>query len=84
VARAYPLTDLVKLVRAYGLLAGTCDTHRAIVGEVSREWLASEVEQYVPLNSLPNAFFHTMRGRDMLAAELFPDEDRCAGCGKSW
>jgi len=75
VARAYPLTDLVKLVRAYGLLAGTCDDHRAIIGQVSRDWLASEVEQYVPLASLPQAFFHTMRGRDMLAAELFPDED---------
>jgi len=75
VARAYPLTDLVKLVRAYGLLAGTCDNHRAIVGKVSRDWLAAEVEQYVPLASLPPAFFHTIRGRDMLAAELFPDDD---------
>ncbi len=75
VARAYPLTDLVKLVRAYGLLAGTCDSQRAIVGGVSRAWLSQEVEQYVPLSSLPASFFHTMRGRDMLAAELFPDED---------
>jgi len=75
VARAYPLTDLVKLVRAYGLLSGTCDNYRAIAGQVSREWLQQEVEQYVPLSSLPNAFFHTMRGRDILAAELFPNDD---------
>lgn len=74
-ARAYPLTDLVKLVRAYGLLAGTCDNQRAMVGEVSRAWLSSEVERYVPLSSIPSSFFHTMRGRDMLAAELYPDDD---------
>lgn len=73
-ARAYPLTDLVKLVRAYGLLAGTCDNQRAMVGEVSREWLCSEVERYIPLSSIPSAFFHTMRGRDMLAAELYPND----------
>jgi len=75
VARAYPLTDLVKLVRAYGLLAGTCDNQRAMVGEVSRTWLTSEVERYIPLSSIPSSFFHTMRGRDMLAAELYPDDD---------
>jgi hypothetical protein len=75
VARVYPLTDLVKLVRVYGLLAGTCDNQRTMVGEVSRAWQAREVEKYVPLTSLPSAFFYTMRGRDMLAAELFPDED---------
>ena len=74
-ARAYPLTDLVKLVRAYGVLAGTCDNQRAVIGQVSRDWQAREVEQYVPLASLPEAFFHTRGGRDMLAAELFPDED---------
>jgi len=75
VARAYPLTDLVKLVRAYGVLAGTCDNQRAMVGEVSRAWLCSEVERSVPLSSIPAAFFHTMRGRDMLAAELYPNDD---------
>ena len=74
-ARAYPLTDLVKLVRAYGLLAGTCDNQRAVIGEVSRDWQSREVEQYVPLASLPEAFFHTRCGREMLAAELFPDQD---------
>lgn len=74
-ARAYPLTDLVKLVRAYGVLAGTCDNQRAVIGKVSRDWQAREVERYVPLASLPEAFFHTRGGRDMLAAELFPDQD---------
>jgi len=75
VARAYPLTDLVKLVRAYGVLAGTCDNQRALIGKVSRDWQAREVERYVPLAGLPESFFHTRGGRDMLAAELFPDQD---------
>ena len=75
VARAYPLTDLVKLVRAYGVLAGTCDADRVIAGSVSRRWIASEVERQVPLAELPAAFFDTLRGRELLAAELFADED---------
>ena len=74
-ARAYPLTDLVKLVRAYGVLAGTCDADRVIAGTVSRRWIASEVERQVPLADVPPAFFRTLRGRDLLAAELFPGED---------
>ena len=74
-ARAYPLTDLVKLVRAYGLLAGTCDNQRAVIGQVSRDWQSQETEQWVPLSSLPESFFHTRGGRDMLAAELFPNDD---------
>ena len=74
-ARAYPLTDLVKLVRAYGVLAGTCDADRVIAGTVSRRWIASEVERQVPLADVPPAFFGTLRGRDLLAAELFPGED---------
>lgn len=74
-ARAYPLTDLVKLVRAYGVLAGTSDMERVIVGSLSRRWIATEVEHQVALASLPPALFTTMRGRDLLAAELFPDED---------
>ncbi len=74
-AHAYPLTDIVKLVRAYGVLAGTCDNQRALVGQVSRQWQSSEVERYIPLSSIPSAFFRTMRGRDMLAAELYPNED---------
>ena len=74
-ARAYPLTDLVKLVRAYGVLAGTGEMDRVIAGEISRRWIANEVEHLVPLSSLPPALFHTQRGRDLLAVELFPDED---------
>ncbi len=74
-ARAYPLTDLVKLVRAYGVLAGTCDADRVIVGTVSRRWIASEVERQVPIAELPPAFFRTLRGRDLLAAEFYPDPD---------
>ncbi|MEE9320705.1 MAG: hypothetical protein V3U76_09695 [Granulosicoccus sp.] len=73
--RAYPHTDLVKLVRAYGVLAGTSDMERVIVGTLSRRWIATEVEHQVPLSSLPAALFKTQRGRDLLAAELFPDED---------
>jgi hypothetical protein len=75
VARAYPLTDLIKLVRAYGVLAGTGEMDRVIAGEISRRWIANEVEHLVPLSSLPPALFHTQRGRDLLADELFPDED---------
>jgi hypothetical protein len=75
VARAYPLTDLVKLVRAYGVLAGTSDQERVIAGTLSRRWIASEVEHAVPLATLPPALFRTPRGRDLLAAELFADQD---------
>ncbi len=74
-ARAYPLTDLVKLVRAYGVLAGTCDVERVIAGNLSRRWISTEVEHLVPLDSLPHKFFYTARGKDLLATELFPDED---------
>ncbi len=74
-ARAYPLTDLVKLVRAYGVLAGTSDEERVIAGALSRRWIATEVEHSVPLATLPAALFNTPRGRDLLAAELFADQD---------
>jgi len=75
VARAYPLTDLVKLVRAYGVLAGTSDMERVIAGTLSRQWIAKEVEHLVPLSSLPPALFKTLRGRDLLAAELYAKQD---------
>jgi len=75
VARAYPLSDLVKLVRAYGVLAGTGDTERVIAGSISRRWIAQEVEHHVPLSSLPKALFKTPRGWDLLANELFADQD---------
>lgn len=74
-ARAYPLTDLVKLVRAYGVLAGTGDMDRVIAGELSRRWIAQEVEHLVPLSSLPAKLFKTQRGRDLLATEMFSDQD---------
>ncbi|MBX2837976.1 MAG: hypothetical protein KTR35_14055 [Gammaproteobacteria bacterium] len=74
-ARAYPQTDLVKLVRAYGLLAGTCDAERVIAGSLSREWIAREAEHAVPLSQIPTAFFRTQRGRDVIADEIFPDQD---------
>ncbi|MBX2886660.1 MAG: hypothetical protein KTR32_42330 [Granulosicoccus sp.] len=69
------LTDLQRLVRAYGVLAGTCDHERAIVGPISREWIASEVEQSVLLSSLPAELFDTQRGKDLLAAELYSDRN---------
>ena len=68
-------TELQRLVRAYGVLAGTCDAERAIVGNISRGWIATEVEHRISLSSLPDALFSTPRGRDLLATELFPDED---------
>ncbi len=74
-ARRNPQLDLQRLARAYGLLAGTCDAERVIVGSISRDWIASEVEHAVSLASLPNSFFTTQRGRDLLATELFDDED---------
>jgi hypothetical protein len=74
-SRAYPLTDLVKLVRAYGVLAGTSDMDRIIAGTLPRDWIAKEVEHLVPLSSLPRALFETLRGRDLLAAELFQDQN---------
>jgi len=75
VARAYQLTDLVKLVRAYGVLAGTSDMERVIAGTLSRDWIAKEVEHLVPLSSLPQALFNTQRGRDLLATEYYSDQD---------
>ena len=74
-ARAYPLTDLVKLVRAYGVLAGTSDMDRVIAGTLPRRWIAAEVERFVPLSALPEALFRTQRGRDLLAAEFYTDHD---------
>ena len=74
-AHAYPLTDLVKLVRAYGLLAGTSDRERVIAGTLSKRWIATEVEHLVPLCTLPKPLFKTLRGRDLLAAELFADQN---------
>ncbi len=67
--------DLRYLARAYGLLAGTCDSERVIAGRISRHWIATEVEHPVPLSALPRALFKTQRGRDLLASELFEDNN---------
>ena len=48
---------------------------RVIAGTLSRDWIAKEVEHLVPLSSLPRALFDTQRGRDILAAELYPRQD---------
>ncbi|MDO6460760.1 hypothetical protein Q4485_08630 [Granulosicoccaceae sp. 1_MG-2023] len=69
------LNDLRKLVRAYGVLAGSCDAERAIAGKISRRWIASEVERMIPLSSLPYAFFFTTRGREIIASEFFAGQD---------
>ena len=67
--------DLQHLARAYGLLAGTCDSERVIAGNISRRWIGTEVEHPVPLAALPSALFDTQRGRDLLASELFDDSN---------
>ncbi len=74
-ARPSTQTDLERLVRAYGVLAGTCDAERVIVGPVSRAWIATEVEHAIPLNELPAELLSTRRGHDIIAHELYPDED---------
>ena len=74
-SRARQTRHLQRLARAYGLLAGTCDSERVIAGTISRDWIAREVEHAVPLAALPNALFATQRGKDLLAAELFDDEN---------
>jgi len=74
-SRSKQLQDLQHLARAYGLLAGTCDSERVIAGTISRRWIAAEVEHAVPLAALPRALFDTQRGRDLLATELFDDQN---------
>ena len=73
--KSHQHTDLRRLVRAYGVLAGTCDSERVIVGRISRDWIASEVEHAVSLASLPEELFSTQRGKDLLAAEFFSEQD---------
>ena len=64
-------SDLQKLIRAYSLLAASCDDLRIIAGDVSREWIASEIESDVALREIPTAVFRTVRGQDILAEELY-------------
>jgi hypothetical protein len=47
-----------KFVRARRLLAATLYNHRAIFGEVSREWIKSEVEQKIKISEVPAAIRH--------------------------
>jgi len=75
VLRSKQTKDLQKLARAYGLLAGTCDSERVIAGAISRDWIAKEVEHALPLATLPRALFATERGKDLLATELFDDDN---------
>ncbi|MEM7208024.1 MAG: hypothetical protein AAF434_09385 [Pseudomonadota bacterium] len=69
------LSDLQKLIRAYNLLAASCDDQRALVGTVSRSWIASEIERDIPLSEISKGLLASVRGRDILAKELFPDAD---------
>ena len=69
------VNDLRKLIRAYNLLAASCDDLRAIVGKVSRDWIASEIERDIPLADIPAATLSTVRGRDILAEELLGNKN---------
>ncbi len=69
------IDDVRKLVRAYDLLAASCDDLRVIAGRVSREWIASESECSVCIAGLPRAALATVRGQDILAEELFKNQN---------
>lgn len=68
------ISDLAKLVRAYRIIVGTCDTERAIVGPVSQAWIASEVEHNITLAEIPSSTLNTVRGKELLRECLFPEE----------
>lgn len=53
--------DVKQFVRARRLLAVGFDRHRAIVGEVSREWIESESERSVRWERLPEALQERFR-----------------------
>lgn len=48
-----PGNDVRKFVRARRLLAATLDNQRAIFGEISRNWIKSEVEQKIRISEIP-------------------------------
>jgi len=52
------MDDVTNLVRARYLLAAALDDHRAIVGRVSRAWIASETERRIPRSEVPEALRH--------------------------
>lgn len=57
--------EVVRLIRARRLLVSAVDHHRTIVGEVSREWILSEVERRIAWEHVPSALkprFHQPGG----------------------
>lgn len=71
----YCSDDIRKLLRAYDLLVVTSDNDRAIIGQVSRNWLQSEREDWVKLSAIPAGTLATVRGREVLCDALMPDLD---------
>jgi hypothetical protein len=68
-------TDEMKLLKALNLLASTIDDQRAIIGPVSRDWVKSEIEMNIRIPDIPLQILDTIQGRDMLAHEIFPDQE---------
>ncbi len=71
----YCSEDIRKLLRAYNLLVVTRDHERTIVGQVSREWLQSESEDWLRLSSLSAGTLRSVRGREVMVDALMPDLD---------
>lgn len=67
--------EIRKLLRAYNLLVATCDDQRALVGQVSRDWLKSECEHFLNLSQVPDGVLRTVRGREIVCDALMPDFD---------
>lgn len=67
--------DIRNLLRAYNLLVATRDDERALVGQVSRQWLKSESESWVDLEEIPAGVLTTVRGRQIVCDALMPDLD---------
>lgn len=65
--------ELAQLLRAYELLTATSDDQRVVAGALPKAWIHSEVEQMVALSDIPTAFFHTLRGKEVLLQEIHPD-----------
>ncbi len=62
-----------QLLHAYELLASALDDERIIIGPISRRWIASETECHIPLNKINIAHFQTIRGKEILLNELYPE-----------
>ena len=74
-AKPYCTKDIRNLLRAYNLLVATRDDERAIVGRISRGWLQSEREDWLPLSDIKPCVFETVRGREILCESMRPDLD---------